>query len=245
MVNLNGLNQALNDQRVLKLAGYVGFDRLAAQYVNKQVKNGFAFNVLCIGETGIGKSTLMETLFNTTFNLKPSSHTESKVCLQSNTYELVENNIRLKLTLIETSGYGDQINKENSHEEIVKYIEEQFESYVQEELNVKRLFRQVNDTRVHACLYFVSPTGHSLKAIDLCTMRALDGKCNIIPIIAKADTISKTELADFKTRIMKELSDAHVSIYKFPTSEQDPGVNSANAAANVIIIFLHQNEMYF
>jgi hypothetical protein len=37
-----------------------------------------------------------------------------------------------------------------------------------------------------------------LKSIDLVCMKKLDTKVNIIPIIAKADTISKSELQKFK-----------------------------------------------
>ena len=56
---------------------------------------GFAFNILCIGETGIGKSTLIESLFNTSFNLKPSTHFQEKVTLNTNIFELNENKIKL------------------------------------------------------------------------------------------------------------------------------------------------------
>lgn len=45
-----------------------------------------------------------------------------------------------------------------------------------------------------------------LKSIDLVCMKKLDTKVNIIPIIAKADTISKTELQKFKVSIHKLLS---------------------------------------
>lgn len=41
-------------------------------------------------------------------------------------------------------------------------------------------------------------TGHGLKSLDLVCMKKLDTKVNIIPIIAKADTISKSELQKFK-----------------------------------------------
>ena len=44
---------------------------------------------------------------------------------------------------------------------IVQYIDKQFESYLQEELKIKRDLVACHDTRVHVCLYFVSPTGHS------------------------------------------------------------------------------------
>ena len=43
----------------------MGFDSLPDQLVNKSVSQGFCFNILWVGETGLGKSTLMDTLFNT------------------------------------------------------------------------------------------------------------------------------------------------------------------------------------
>lgn len=53
--------------------------------------------------------------------------------------------------------------------------------------------------------YFFDPNdlptcNYRLKSIDLVCMKKLDTKVNIIPIIAKADTISKTELQKFKVR---------------------------------------------
>ena len=73
-----------------------------------------------------------------------------------------------------------------------------FLSYLSEELKIKRNLSGFHDSRVHACLYFITPNGHGLKSIDLVCMKKLDAKVNIIPIIAKADTINKTELTNFK-----------------------------------------------
>lgn len=64
------------------------------------------------GETGIGKTTLINTLFNTNLKETKSSHFYSKVGLTVKTYELLERNIPLRLTVVKTVGYGDQINKE-------------------------------------------------------------------------------------------------------------------------------------
>jgi septin 6/8/11 len=44
---------------------------------------------------------------------------------------------------------------------IVDYIDAQFDAYLQEELKIKRMLHSYHDSRVHACLYFVAPTGHS------------------------------------------------------------------------------------
>ncbi|XP_069747272.1 septin-11-like isoform X2 [Narcine bancroftii] len=206
--------------RPLSLSGHVGFDSLPDQLVNKSTSQGFCFNILCVGETGIGKSTLMDTLFNTSFESCQSTHYENQVKLKAQTYELQESTARLKLTIVNSVGFGDQINKEDSYKPIIDYIDAQFEAYLQEELKIKRSLHNYHDTRIHACLYFISPTGHSLKSLDLVTMKKLDSKVNIIPVIAKADTIAKNELHKFKIKIMGELVSNGVQIYQFPIDDE-------------------------
>ena len=61
------------------------------------------------------------------------------------------------LTLVDTVGYGDQINKEDSFKSIVDYIDSQFEAWLQEELKIKRNLSAYHDSRVHVCLYFITP----------------------------------------------------------------------------------------
>ena len=79
---------------------------------------------LCVfkGETGLGKSTLMDTLFNTKFEGEPTQHNQPGVQLKSNTYELQESNVRLKLTVVNTVGFGDQINKEDRLDNLVVIV---------------------------------------------------------------------------------------------------------------------------
>lgn len=72
---------------------------------------------LALGETGIGKSTLMDTLFNTNFENFESSHFEPQVKLRAQTYDLQESNVRLRLTVVNTVGFGDQMNKQERWEE--------------------------------------------------------------------------------------------------------------------------------
>ena len=42
---------------------------------------------------------------------------------------------------------------------------------------------------------------HSLKPIDIEFMRQLHTRVNLIPIIAKADTLTDEEIAEFKARV--------------------------------------------
>ena len=97
-------------------------------------------------------------------------------------------------------------NKKTCCYKIVSYIADKslYCVYItfSEELKIKRNLSNFHDSRVHACLYFITPNGHGLKSIDLVCMKKLDAKVNIIPIIAKADTINKTELANFKVTMI-------------------------------------------
>ncbi len=71
------------------------------------------------------------------FDSTPESHKEAGVRLKAHTYELQESNVNLKLTLVDTVGYGDQINKEDSFRSILDYIDSQFEAFLQAGLALK------------------------------------------------------------------------------------------------------------
>lgn len=45
--------------------GYVGFANLPNQVHRKSVKKGFEFTLMVVGESGLGKSTLVNALFLT------------------------------------------------------------------------------------------------------------------------------------------------------------------------------------
>lgn len=41
----------------------------------------------------------------------------------------------------------------------MKFINDQYEVYLQEEININRK-KRIPDSRVHCCIYFIPPTGH-------------------------------------------------------------------------------------
>ena len=57
----------------------------------------------------------MDSLFNTNFESIPQNHREPNVRLDSHTYELEESNVKLKLSICDTVGYGDQVNKQDRY----------------------------------------------------------------------------------------------------------------------------------
>ncbi|KTF74437.1 hypothetical protein cypCar_00043592 [Cyprinus carpio] len=53
MASSDVVRQMDKNARPLALSGHVGFDSLPDQLVNKSTSQGFCFNILCIGETGM------------------------------------------------------------------------------------------------------------------------------------------------------------------------------------------------
>ncbi|XP_058937037.1 neuronal-specific septin-3 isoform X4 [Kogia breviceps] len=140
--------------------------------------------------------------------------------LARQTKVIEEGGVKMKLTVIDTPGFGDQINNENCWEPIEKYINEQYEKFLKEEVNIARK-KRIPDTRVHCCLYFISPTGHSLRPLDLEFMKHLSKVVNIVPVIAKADTMTLEEKSEFKQRVRKELEANGIEFYPQKEFDED------------------------
>lgn len=77
-----------------------------------------------------------------------------------------------------------------SYKPILDYIDAQFERYLEEELKIKRSLFSCHDTRIHICLYFIAPNGHSLKSLDLVTMKKLDSKVSAPSLRIPAANVS-------------------------------------------------------
>ena len=62
--------------------------------------------------------------------------------------------------MIDTPGFGDNINNSKGFVKILEYVENQHKRSLAEETRVQRNAK-FQDTRVHVILYFIPPTGHS------------------------------------------------------------------------------------
>ncbi|KAI2663487.1 Septin-9 [Labeo rohita] len=166
--------------------GYVGIDAILEQMRRKAMKQGFEFNIMVVGQSGLGKSTLMNTLFKSKVSRRSVMTTEEEripktIEIKTISHDIEEKGVRMKLTVIDTPGFGDQINNENCWQPIMKFINAQYEQYLQEEINIDRK-KRIPDSRVHCCIYFIPPTGHCLRPIDIEFMRHLSKVVNIVPI---------------------------------------------------------------
>ncbi|XP_014477662.1 PREDICTED: septin-7 isoform X3 [Dinoponera quadriceps] len=207
-----------------ELDGYVGFANLPNQVYRKAVKKGFEFTLMVVGESGLGKSTLINSMFladiyNSAEYPGPSHRVKKTVAVETSKVLLKENGVNLTLTVVDTPGFGDAVDNSNCWVPVIDYIESKYEEFLNAESRVTR--RQIPDSRVHCCLYFVAPAGHGLKPLDVEFMQRLHDKVNIIPVIAKADTMTPDECAHFKKQILNEIAQHKIKIYEFPEVEEE------------------------
>ncbi|XP_035471532.2 neuronal-specific septin-3 isoform X3 [Scophthalmus maximus] len=218
--------QQMSFIRGTDLFGYVGIEAVLDQMRRKTMKAGFEFNIMVVGQSGLGKSTLVNTLFKSKVSRKScmpnyAEEISKTVRLHSVSHVIEEKGVKMKLTVIDTPGFGDQINNENCWEPIVKYVTEQYEKYLREELHVNRK-KRIPDSRVHCCVYFLPATGHRLRPIDIEFMKRLGKIVSIVPVIAKADTLTIDERQEFKERIRQDLASNGIQVYPQKEYDEDP-----------------------
>lgn len=87
----------------------IGFATLADQVHRKSVKRGFDFTLMVVGESGLGKSTLVNSLFlsdlyNDRKILPVDERLKKTVEIQKTTMEIEEKGVKLRLTIVDTPG---------------------------------------------------------------------------------------------------------------------------------------------
>ncbi|XP_031426675.1 septin 9a isoform X2 [Clupea harengus] len=220
---------------------YVGIDAILEQMRRKAMKQGFELNIMVVGQSGLGKSTLMNTLFKSKVSRKSVMGTGEEripktIEIKSVSHDIEEKGVRMKLTVIDTPGFGDQINNENCWQPIMKFINDQYEQYLQEEINIDRK-KRIPDSRVHCCIYFIPPTGHSLRPLDVEFMRRLSKVVNIVPVIAKADTLTLEERDFFKKKIREDLRANGIDVYPQKEFDEDAEDRMINEKIREMIPF--------
>ncbi|GAA5987224.1 hypothetical protein JCM5350_003286 [Sporobolomyces pararoseus] len=187
----------------------------------KVVKKGLSFTCMVVGQSGTGRTTFVNTLCESDVlphkePVDPTyAHQQDLVKIKPVTVELEEEGMRISLTVVDTPGFGDGIDNEASFAEISGYLERQYDDILAEESRIKRNPR-FRDNRVHVLLYFITPTGHALRELDIELMRRLSPRVNVIPVIGKSDTLTPSELAAFKKRITEDIEYYNIPVYNFP-----------------------------
>lgn len=186
-------------------------------------------SILVVGEMGTGKSTFINTLCDEDVIPVDRAHGRDELSIENFNTTIFEGGTKINLDIVLASGFGDSVDNSTCTSKLVKYIDDQFEAALKEECKILRT-HQSNDTRVHASIYFIRPTGRGLRPLDIQCMRALSERCNVIPVISKGDLLTVEEKKENRECIMRDLRNAEIPIYDFTASFEDigemlPGVN--------------------
>ncbi|KAG6900728.1 hypothetical protein C0993_003754 [Termitomyces sp. T159_Od127] len=187
---------------------------------------GIQFTLMVVGTSGTGRTTFVNTLCEQEVLSHQAvgdpqlAHVEESVAIKPVHVELEEDGVRISLTVVDTPGFGHSIDSEHTFQEIVEYLERQYDDILAEQSRIKRNPR-FKDNRVHAVLYFIPPTGHALKEMDIELMRRLSPRANVIPVIGRSDALTPRELKAFKKRIMEDIEYYNIPIYNFPYDEDE------------------------
>ncbi|PLW04946.1 hypothetical protein PCASD_24395, partial [Puccinia coronata f. sp. avenae] len=212
----------------------------------KSVKKSIQFNLMVVGASGSGRTTFVNTLVGQNGWLQHSTSSDPSVAYGAQTFievrkqtiELNQGNIPVRLTVCDTPGIGDNMDNQSAFLTISGYLEKQYDDLLAEESRIKRNTR-LEDNRVHALLYFIAPTGHSLKETDIQLMKRLSPRVNVIPVIGKADTFTPSELKGFKERIMQDIEHYGIQVYNFPfdPEEDDDELIAQNSTLRALLPF--------
>lgn len=222
------------------LQSHIGIETLPDQLKKRIMQKGFEFNIMVVGESGLGKSTLVNTIFKGQLSrqscLPVPLQVPPTVQINSVCHLIEEEGVKLKLTLTDTPGFGDQVNNSQCWDPILQFINNQYEHYLNEEVAVVRK-AVIPDTRIHCCVYFIPPSGHCLRNIDIECLKKLGNSVNIIPVIAKGDTLTLEERQAFRQRLKEDFVAHNIRVYPTNYEVEDSEEASLNSELESFIPF--------
>ncbi|KAJ3232259.1 hypothetical protein HDU81_003090 [Chytriomyces hyalinus] len=211
----------------------VGIANLPNQRHKIVSRKGASYNIMVVGESGLGKTTFINTLF--TALMRDYKRPEQRFAKQLDRTvqidvvraDIEEKGFNVRLSVIDTPGFGDYANNTDCWVPIVQFLDEQHQHILNHETVPNR---KTDDLRVHACLYFIQPTGHTLKPLDIEVMKQLCTRVNLIPVIAKADTITPADMLAFKDRIRDCISTHNIQVFTPAVHSEDEDATRRNTS---------------
>ncbi|KAK9818355.1 hypothetical protein WJX72_011182 [[Myrmecia] bisecta] len=188
---------------------FSGVPKVKPQWIDRYMK------ILVVGECGQGKTTFIKNLFasyaqdpDLRVNDAPAPTCRDVFMKNPNKLltEIVVKDHSIQTTyhyrVQDTPGYE---NMEDNMDPILQYIKDSNQTCLEMEQDAKRAgpLAVVEDPRVDVCIYFIPP--HRIKPIDVQFMRQLSEFVPVIPVLAKADSMTTDELESFRQTVRQKL----------------------------------------
>jgi len=185
------------------------------------------YKIIIVGESGLGKSTARDCLLHgLTEDLGRLGETQSP---DQKTLDIVTSDPiqihtespleEIWLRIVDTPGYGDHMDINKDIGKIRDFIVDRFDELYDAQDADCRVEARHHDSIVTCCLYFIAP--HRLKDNDVAFMKEVSKLLPIVPVIAKADTMTKQETTDFRKQVSEKMRHADIRLYDF---ERDPRI---------------------
>lgn len=194
----------------------IGLSMILGQIDKRYAREGMIFNLMVAGRSGVGKTTFINSLFETEL-IPPTQHQEHGSLPLEKYHFLLQNydgSVNLKLQIVDTPGYANKINNNYCWVPLINYLDEQMTRYVFQEEQPYRE-EEKRDSRVHCCLYFIEACDTQLHPIDIISMRELSSRCNLIPVLSKSDYLTEAELTAVKQRVKDVIRLQNIKICRF------------------------------
>ncbi|CAB37422.1 meiotic (sporulation) septin Spn6 [Schizosaccharomyces pombe] len=203
----------------------LNLDSLPSKRENLIKRKECGLTIMLCGASGTGKTTFFNTLFATSLQPEKSYETAKETIakktleVKKNKAVIEEDGFHINLTVLDTPGFGDFIDNTSCWNTVAEYLDEQHERYLIHDQNSLRVPRK--DTRVHVCLYFITPVSFGMLPLDVLAMKELSTHVNLVPVIAKADTFTTPELTQIKQKIRRILEAQSIDVFHPSTEYSD------------------------
>ena len=194
-------------------------------------EKGIKFNIMICGQKGVGKTTIIEKLFDIDLSRsKKNPNIKEHIELTYNN----KNKITINLVIHEfSSSTNNKINNSYSWMPIVNEIKRYSIKYCQERQQLYRNNDLIEDRRIHVCLYVLEPK--QTTSLDLITMKEICQITNIIPIIYIIDVVSDiNDLDNLKYELQRWFE-----IYDIVAFQN----NNNNMYNNLNPVCIHKNDI--
>mmetsp|Transcript_9217 Transcript_9217/g.19716 ORF Transcript_9217/g.19716 Transcript_9217/m.19716 type:complete len:478 (-) Transcript_9217:817-2250(-) len=189
--------------------------------------------LLVVGDSGLGKTTLVKSLMSTPGerlqHVHDGSYTPTEqfrkdpesLC-STVSWRDEEDRIIWVYKIQDTPGYGDEIDVHKSIDMMLEYVEKQNQKWLELEQSVHRKdsLNEMEDPRVDVCLFCIPP--HRLRPSDIKYMYELGRHVPIVPVVTKADTMTIREAGIYRTEVANKLSNPmlagireKINVFKF------------------------------
>lgn len=173
---------------------------------------------MVVGETGVGKTTLLSNLLHTPVEWHDEGGRTRGIQQKTITLRLegesgVDAGVPFEATLVDSPGWGDTLSLRKSFRVVTRHIDTTYATALRDEQRIQRTVRRRHDEQrvgVDVVLYIFSP--HRCKGVDVALLHRLRSRVAIVPILAKADTMTTAELQRFRREVSDALEAAGVSV---------------------------------